>query len=158
VDTLALSVLDVATVLTHCLVCSSDWCRSHLYCHACSEPPGSAAQPTPISTRPTCHRSPAYRRFHRSRFHTYSYVRLVSILKSTCVHFHAFADGLSIPFFSAGRRTLTMSRSLVDQPDWLANVRRAPPRGDPEQDSQRAPTEGAETPERNRAVQYAEAS
>ncbi|SRR5216683_5764356 len=31
-----------------------------------------------------------------------------------------FVDGLSIPFFSVGRRILTISRSLVvDQPDWL---------------------------------------
>ncbi|KAI0256138.1 Cation/H+ exchanger [Lactifluus subvellereus] len=40
--------------------------------------------------------------------------------------------GLSIPFFSIGRHTLTISRSLVDQPDWLLGVRRAPPQGDPE--------------------------
>jgi len=40
--------------------------------------------------------------------------------------------GLSIPFFSVGRRTLTMSRSLVDQPDWLLWVRRAPPQEDAE--------------------------
>jgi NhaP-type Na+/H+ or K+/H+ antiporter len=37
--------------------------------------------------------------------------------------------GLSIPFFSVGRRTLTFSRSLVgdNQPDWLNWVRRVPP-------------------------------
>jgi len=40
--------------------------------------------------------------------------------------------GLSIPFFSIGRHTLTMSRSLVDQPDWLLGVRRVPPQEDPE--------------------------
>ncbi|KAH9994934.1 Sodium/hydrogen exchanger family-domain-containing protein [Russula compacta] len=41
--------------------------------------------------------------------------------------------GLSIPFFSAGRRTLTISRSLVvDQPDWLMWVRRVPPQEDAE--------------------------
>ncbi|KAI0268670.1 Cation/H+ exchanger [Gloeopeniophorella convolvens] len=43
--------------------------------------------------------------------------------------------GLSIPFFSVGRRTLTISRSLVDQPDWLLWVRRAPPPGDAERDA-----------------------
>jgi len=36
-------------------------------------------------------------------------------------------DGLSIPFFSVGRHTLTISRSAVDTPDWLLWVRRAPP-------------------------------
>jgi hypothetical protein len=42
-------------------------------------------------------------------------------------------DGLSIPFFSAGRRTLTFSRSLIpDQPDWLQWVRRVPPQEDAE--------------------------
>ena len=43
-------------------------------------------------------------------------------------------DGLSIPFFSVGRRTLTFSRSLVadNQPDWLNWVRRAPPQEDAE--------------------------
>lgn len=38
--------------------------------------------------------------------------------------------GLSIPFFSVGRHTLTMTRSVVDQPDWLMWVRRAPPQMD----------------------------
>lgn len=42
-------------------------------------------------------------------------------------------DGLSIPFFSAGRRTLTLSRSIItDQPDWLQWVRRVPPQEDAE--------------------------
>ncbi|KAH9961387.1 Cation/H+ exchanger [Russula dissimulans] len=41
--------------------------------------------------------------------------------------------GLSIPFFSAGRRTLTLSRSIaVEQPEWLQWVRRAPPEDDAE--------------------------
>jgi hypothetical protein len=41
--------------------------------------------------------------------------------------------GLSIPFFSAGRRTLTLSRSMItDQPDWLQWVRRVPPQEDAE--------------------------
>jgi len=41
--------------------------------------------------------------------------------------------GLSIPFFSIGRRTLTISRSLVvDQPDWLLWVRRDAPQVDTE--------------------------
>jgi hypothetical protein len=45
----------------------------------------------------------------------------------------SFVDGLSIPFFSAGRRTLTISRSLVvDQPDWLLWVRRDAPQVDTE--------------------------
>ena len=44
-----------------------------------------------------------------------------------------FLDGLSIPFFSAGRRTLTISRSLVvDRPDWLLWVRRDTPQVDTE--------------------------
>src|SRR6266581_1037779 len=45
----------------------------------------------------------------------------------------SFVDGLSIPFFSVGRRTLTISRSLVvDQPDWLLWVRRDIPQVDTE--------------------------
>lgn len=41
--------------------------------------------------------------------------------------------GLSIPFFSVGRRTITISRSLVvDQPDWLLWVRRDTPQVDTE--------------------------
>jgi hypothetical protein len=49
------------------------------------------------------------------------------------VHVRVFLDGLSIPFFSAGRRTLTLSRSLIpDQPDWLNWVRRVPPQEDAE--------------------------
>lgn len=44
-----------------------------------------------------------------------------------------FVDGLSIPFFSVGRRTLTISRSLVvNQPDWLLWVRRDTPQVDTE--------------------------
>jgi len=44
-----------------------------------------------------------------------------------------FTHGLSIPFFSAGRRTLTLSRSIItDQPDWLQWVRRVPPQEDAE--------------------------
>jgi len=44
-----------------------------------------------------------------------------------------FLDGLSIPFFSAGRRTLTLSRSMItDQPDWLQWVRRVPLQEDAE--------------------------
>ena len=42
--------------------------------------------------------------------------------------FSTFVDGLSIPFFSIGRHTLTMSRSLAGyQPDWLLWVRRDAP-------------------------------
>jgi hypothetical protein len=49
-----------------------------------------------------------------------------------CSYSHLL-DGLSIPFFSVGRRTLTFSRSLVgDQPDWLNWVRRVPPQEDAE--------------------------
>ncbi|KAI0305565.1 Sodium/hydrogen exchanger family-domain-containing protein [Multifurca ochricompacta] len=48
------------------------------------------------------------------------------VLGSILIH------GLSIPFFSVGRRTLTVSRSLIEQPDWLLWVRRAPPQGDAE--------------------------
>jgi hypothetical protein len=45
----------------------------------------------------------------------------------------SFVDGLSIPFFSVGRRTLTISRSLVvNQPDWLLWVRRDTPQVDTE--------------------------
>ncbi len=45
----------------------------------------------------------------------------------------SFVDGLSIPFFSIGRRTITISRSLaVDQPDWLLWVRRDTPQVDTE--------------------------
>ena len=54
-----------------------------------------------------------------------------------------FTDGLSIPFFSAGRHTLTISRSAVaaDPPDWLLWARRAPPQMNPD----RSPTsEGAD--------------
>ncbi|KAI9456621.1 Sodium/hydrogen exchanger family-domain-containing protein [Russula earlei] len=41
--------------------------------------------------------------------------------------------GLSIPFFSMGRRTLTISRSLVtDHPDWLQWARRMPSHDDAE--------------------------
>jgi NhaP-type Na+/H+ or K+/H+ antiporter len=41
--------------------------------------------------------------------------------------------GLSIPFFSVGRRTLTFSRSIVgDQPEWLNWVRRVPLQEDAE--------------------------
>lgn len=56
-------------------------------------------------------------------------------------HFHSeharscshLLDGLSIPFFSAGRHTLTLSRSVVgDQPEWLNWVRRVPPQEDTE--------------------------
>jgi hypothetical protein len=40
-------------------------------------------------------------------------------------------DGLSIPFFSVGRRgTMTFSRTLtggIGQPDWLVWIRRGPP-------------------------------
>jgi len=49
--------------------------------------------------------------------------------------------GLSIPFFSVGRHTLTISRSVVDQPDWLLWVRRAPPQMDPQRT---AVSEGAD--------------
>ena len=48
-------------------------------------------------------------------------------------HVHKFVDGLSIPFFRAGRRTLTISRSLaIDQPDWLLWIRRDAPQVDTE--------------------------
>ncbi|KAF8492340.1 Cation/H+ exchanger [Russula emetica] len=41
--------------------------------------------------------------------------------------------GLSIPFFSVGRRTLTLTRSIMgDQPEWLNWVRRVPPQEDAE--------------------------
>lgn len=50
-------------------------------------------------------------------------------------------DGLSIPFFSVGRHTLTMSRSVVEPPDWLLWVRRAPPQVDADR---AAPPESAD--------------
>ena len=53
-------------------------------------------------------------------------------------------DGLSIPFFSAGRHTLTMSRSLIpDQPDWVLWVRRDEPRVDTEQVANASASENA---------------
>jgi hypothetical protein len=54
-------------------------------------------------------------------------------VRRTPVHVCTVVDGLSIPFFSAGRHTLTMSRSLVvDQPDWVLWVRGDTPRVDTE--------------------------
>jgi hypothetical protein len=51
----------------------------------------------------------------------------------THIYVSILVDGLSIPFFSASRRTLTLSRSLVvDQPDWLLWVRRDAPQVDTE--------------------------
>jgi hypothetical protein len=48
-------------------------------------------------------------------------------------HVRTFVDGLSIPFFSVGRRTLTISRSLViDKPTWLPWGRRDAPQVDTE--------------------------
>ena len=42
-------------------------------------------------------------------------------------------DGLSIPFFSAGHRTLTFTQSrITDKPDWLQWVRRVPLQEDAE--------------------------
>ncbi|KAI9461270.1 Sodium/hydrogen exchanger family-domain-containing protein [Lactarius psammicola] len=49
--------------------------------------------------------------------------------------------GLSIPFFSAGHRTLTITRSIAAPPDWLLRVRGAPPQVDVER---RAALEGAD--------------
>ncbi|KAH9176599.1 Sodium/hydrogen exchanger family-domain-containing protein [Lactarius sanguifluus] len=49
--------------------------------------------------------------------------------------------GLSIPFFSASHRTLTITRSIAAQPDWLLRVRRVPPHVDVER---RATLEGAD--------------
>ncbi|KAH9013415.1 hypothetical protein EDB85DRAFT_2296285 [Lactarius pseudohatsudake] len=49
--------------------------------------------------------------------------------------------GLSIPFFSASQRTLTITRSIAAQPDWLLRVRRLPPHVDVER---RATLEGAD--------------
>ncbi|KAH8993997.1 Sodium/hydrogen exchanger family-domain-containing protein [Lactarius akahatsu] len=50
--------------------------------------------------------------------------------------------GLSIPFFSIGRHTLTVTRSVVAPPDWLLWVRRAPA---PQLDADRpAAPEGAD--------------
>jgi len=49
--------------------------------------------------------------------------------------------GLSIPFFSAGRHTLTVSRSVVEPPDWLLWIRRAPPQMD---SNRTATTDGAD--------------
>ena len=58
--------------------------------------------------------------------------RLVSVQR-TPVYVCAIVDGLSIPFFSVGRHTLTISRSLVvDQPDWILWVRRDTPQVDTE--------------------------
>ena len=50
------------------------------------------------------------------------------------MHVHAVVDGLSIPFFSVARYTLTMSRSLgaVYKPDWPLWVRRDAPQADTE--------------------------
>ena len=46
---------------------------------------------------------------------------------------NTFVDGLSIPFFSIGCHTLTMSRSLAAyQPDWPLWVRRDAPQADTE--------------------------
>ena len=48
-------------------------------------------------------------------------------------HVRTFVDGLSIPFFSVGRRTLTISRSLVvDKSTWLPWGRRDAPQVDTE--------------------------
>jgi len=50
--------------------------------------------------------------------------------------------GLSIPFFSVGRHTLTLTRSIaVDQPDWLQWVRRVPPQDDAERIAPTSPNE-----------------
>ena len=118
----------------------SDWRRCHLHCYACSEPPGSTGKPTRITRRSTCHCSSTHRLFCRSGFYTYSYVELLPFSRSPA-HTCMFEDGLSIPFFSIGRHTLTISRSIVDQPDWLLGVRRAPPQEDPE----RIATKGTNT-------------
>jgi hypothetical protein len=158
VDILALSVLDSAPVLVHRLIRCSDWCGCRLHCNARSEPPGSATQPSSISARYTCHGSPAYRLFCRSWFYTYSHVYPLSF-SGAVFHLHVFTDGLSIPFFSAGRHTLTISRSLVDQPDWLLGVRRAPPREDPERAQQRGAPPRKDEPRRHDAsVQIVESS
>ncbi len=64
-------------------------------------------------------------------------------------HFHSeharscshLLDGLSIPFFSAGRRTLTLTRSAVgDQPEWLNWVRRVPPQEDADRTAAASPS------------------
>lgn len=56
----------------------------------------------------------------------------LSVFEDACSYSYLL-DGLSIPFFSVGRRTLTFSRSIVgDQPDWLSWVRRVPPQEDAE--------------------------
>jgi hypothetical protein len=58
--------------------------------------------------------------------------RPVSAFEDACSS-SRLSDGLSIPFFSAGRRTLTLTRSLItDKPDWLQWVRRVPPQEDAE--------------------------
>jgi len=50
----------------------------------------------------------------------------------TLFHVHAVVDGLSIPFFSIARHTLTVSRSLgaAYKPDWSLWVRRDAPQAD----------------------------
>jgi sodium/hydrogen antiporter len=94
-----------------------------------------------------------------------AFVVLGSILTRMSTYSHlqeqlfisTFADGLSIPFFSAGRHTLTISRSLVDQPDWLLGVRRAPLREDPERSQQGATSSRkGEPPRLDTSMQAAE--
>ena len=111
-----------------------DWGRRRVHLHSRAEPPQSATGPAANPTGSPRHCSPAHSRFCCSRFDTHAYVihpvcdPRLSMLTSL------FTDGLSIPFFSAGRHTLTISRSAVaaDPPDWLLWARRAPPQMNPD--------------------------
>lgn len=106
--------------------------RRHLHCYSRAEPPRCAARPSANARGSSRHCSSAHSRFCCSRFHTHTYVFLaLSQSQITCfLRLHFSTDGLSIPFFSVGRHTLTVTRSVVDQPDWLMWVRRPPPQMD----------------------------
>jgi hypothetical protein len=109
-----------------------DWRRCRLHLHPCPNPPRSTPKPAIISTRSARYRSSAYRLFRRPWLYPYSYVDLYTFGERLFT-LAPFVDGLSIPFFSIGRHTLTMSRSLVvDQPDWVLWVRRDAPQVDTE--------------------------
>lgn len=110
----------------------SDRCRCRLHLYPCPKPPCSATKSPIIPTRHPRARSPAHCSLCRPWFHSHSFVTLFLLFKDACSCQHLL-DGLSIPFFSVGRRTLTFSRSLVgDQPEWLNWVRREPPQDDAE--------------------------
>jgi hypothetical protein len=94
---------------------------------------GSKRHKTPRLPNKTCSQSLSNLSYHLLSLVPYLLVcPPASAFEDACACLRLL-DGLSIPFFSAGRRTLTLSRSMItDQPDWLQWVRRVPPQEDAE--------------------------